>query len=109
MNLREKSQMEKAFAVPSAAAGLITAARSALTNESYHRIVQVGNSNEIFLQLLGDIARKHAALQGTVLEALSAIIQCCGRTHGDDLIHPLLDLGCDLVAAGHVIPTLTLA
>ena len=105
----KKSQMEKAFAVPSAAAGLITAARSALTNESYHRIVQVGNSNEIFLQLLGDIARKHVALQGTVLEALSAIIQCCGRTHGDDLIHPLLDLGCDLVAAGHVIPTLTLA
>jgi negative elongation factor C/D len=80
-----------------------------MTNDDYHRVVRVGNSNAIFIELLGDIARKHVALQGVVLEALSAIINTCRRSHGDELVVALLDLGCDLVAAGHVMPTLTAA
>ena len=44
-----------------------------------------------------------------VLEALNAIIQSCGRSYGDELAISLLDLGCDLVAAGHVMPTITAA
>jgi negative elongation factor C/D len=105
----DKSSFARAIEVPSAAAGIIAAVRTALTNDDYHRIVQVGNTNALFIEMLGDIARKHIALQAAVLEALSAIISTCGRSHGDELVISLLDLGCDLIAAGHVLPTLAAA
>jgi len=105
----DKSSFAQAIEVPSAAAGIIATVRTALTNDEYHRIVQVGNTNALFIEMLGDIARKHVALQATVLEALSAIIYTCGRSHGDELVISLLDLGCDLIAAGHVLPTLAAA
>ncbi len=105
----DKSSFAQAIEVPSAAAGIIATVRTALINDEYHRIVQVGNTNALFIEMLGDIARKHVALQATVLEALSAIIYTCGRSHGDELVISLLDLGCDLIAAGHVLPTLAAA
>ena len=100
---------DKVLAVPSAAAGIIAAVRSAMTNVDHYRVVQVGNTNGVYLGLLADIARRHVGLQGAVLEALSAIIESVGRNHGEDLVTSLLDTGCDLLAAGHVIPTLVVA
>ena len=105
----DKTQMEKVFHVAVASAGIVAAVRSALTCEAYHRVVQVGNTNEVLLQILADVARKHVALQGAVLEALTAVVNVCGRSHGDELVIALVDLGCELVAAGHVIHTITTA
>ena len=105
----EQTSVDKVFAIPCATAGIIAAARSALTNEMYHRVVQVGNANSVFVHVLGEVAKKHIGLQGVVLEALNAIIQSCGSSHGAELAISLLDLGCELVAAGHVMPTITAA
>ena len=105
----DKVNMDKVFSIPAAAAGVVAAVRSVLTSDAYHRIVHVGNANDVMLQLLSTVARKHAALQGAVLEALTAIVTSCGRSHGDELVISLLDVGCELVAAGHVIPTIAAA
>ena len=99
----------RVLAVPSASAGIIAAVRSAMTNTDHYRVVQVGNTNGVYLALLADVARRHIGLQGAILEALSAIIQFVGRSHGDDLVTSRLDTGCDILAAGHVMPTLVVA
>jgi len=53
----DKSSFAQAIEVPSAAAGIIATVRTALTNDEYHRIVQVGNTNALFIEMLGDIAQ----------------------------------------------------
>jgi len=105
----DDARKESVLGVPCAAAGIVAAVRSAMTNTDHYRVVQVGNTNGAYLALLGDVARCQVKLQGAVLEALTAIIQTIGRTQGDDVLSDLLDTGCDLIAAGHVIPTLTVA